>query len=49
MSLSLRFCTDCGADPLVRAGPPGSAVGNGIDIRPDARRLTRASAIIEAV
>jgi hypothetical protein len=31
-----------GADPLVRTGPPGPAVANGINIRPNAKRSTRA-------
>jgi hypothetical protein len=34
MPLTLRFCECCGgADPLVRAGPPGPAFGNRINIR----------------
>ena len=39
----------CGADPLVRAGPPGPAVGTELNIRPAARRPTRASAADQGV
>jgi len=33
MPLTLGFYIYCGADPLVRAGPPGPAFGNRIKIR----------------
>jgi len=36
--LTLGFCIYCGADPLVRAGPPGPAFGNRIKIRSNARK-----------
>jgi hypothetical protein len=29
---------ECGADPLVRAGSPGPAVANGINVRPEAKK-----------
>ena len=35
---TLRFCIDCGADPLVRAGPPGPAFRNRIEIRTNVRK-----------
>ena len=38
LSLTLRFCIYCGADPLVRAGPPGPAFGNRTTIRPSTRK-----------
>jgi len=38
-----------GADPLVRTGPPGPVVANGINVRPQARRPTRASAADQGV
>jgi len=44
MPLTLQFCIYCGADPLVRAGPPGPAFANRISIRPEERKPTRASA-----
>jgi predicted lipoprotein len=49
MPFTLRFCKYCGADPRVRAGPPGPAFGTGIHIRPDAKRPTRASAADQGV
>jgi hypothetical protein len=43
ISRSEREPESCGADPLVRAGPPGPACGTGINIRPDAKKPTRRS------
>jgi hypothetical protein len=49
MTFDPRFCMNCGADPLVHAGPPGPAVANGINIRPDTKRPTGASAADQGV
>ncbi|SPF43644.1 hypothetical protein SBA4_3070020 [Candidatus Sulfopaludibacter sp. SbA4] len=35
---TFRFCMDCGADPLVRAGPPGPAFASRLKIRQNAKK-----------